>query len=140
MQHLTQLSDEEELFQSTVGQFAREQLAPYVGEMDEAGVFRKDLLQELFDLGLMSVDVPEEFGGQGGTFFQTILAIEELAKVDPSAAVIVDVQSTLCTSALQRWGTEEQTLRCLPRLARDRVGSYGLSEAGSGSDAFALAA
>ena len=108
--------------------------------MDQAGVFRKDLLQELFDLGLMSVDVPEEFGGQGGTFFQTILAIEELAKVDPSAAVIVDVQNTLCNSALRRWGTDEQKRRFLPKLGRDTVASYALSEAGSGSDAFALAA
>src|SRR5271154_4511500 len=97
---LTQLSDEEELFQSTVGQFARERLAPHVREMDQAGLFRKDLLQELFDLGLMSVEVPEEFGGQGGTFFQTILAIEELARVDPPAAVIVDVQNTLFHNAI----------------------------------------
>ena len=140
MQPLTQLSDEEELFQSTVGQFAREQLAPHVREMDEAGVFRKDLLQELFDLGLMAVDVPEEYGGQGGSFFQSILAIEELAKVDPSASVIVDVQNTLCNSALRRWGTDEQKRRFLPKLARDTVASYALSEAGSGSDAFALAA
>ncbi len=139
MQPLTQLSDEEELFQSTVGQFARERLAPHVREMDESGVFRKDLLQELFDLGLMAVDIPEEFGGQGGSFFQSILAIEELAKVDPSASVIVDVQNTLCNAALGRWGTDEQKQRFLPRLARDTVASYALSEAGSGSDAFALA-
>src|SRR6202049_2187423 len=140
MEPLTRLSDEEELFQSTVGQFARERLAPHVRQMDEAGVFRKDLLSELFDLGLMAVDVPEDYGGQGGSFFQTILAIEELAKVDPSASVIVDVHNTLCNSALQRWGTEEQKRRYLPRLARDMVGAYALSEAGSGSDAFALSA
>ena len=138
MQPLTRLSDEEELFRSTVGQFARERLAPHVRQMDESGVFRKDLLGELFDLGLMAVDVPEEFGGQGGAFFQTILAIEELAKVDPSAAVIVDVQNTLCNSAIKRWGTEEQKRRYLPKLAADTVASYALSEAGSGSDAFAL--
>ena len=140
MQPLTRLSDEEELFRSTVGQFARERLAPHVRQMDESGVFRKDLLGELFDLGLMAVDVPEEFGGQGGAFFQTILAIEELAKVDPSAAVIVDVQNTLCNSAIKCWGTEEQKRRYLPKLAADTVASYALSEAGSGSDAFALAA
>jgi len=140
MQPLTLLTDEEELFQSTVGQFARDRLAPHVRAMDESGVFRKDLLAELFELGLMAVDVPEVFGGQGGSFFQTILAIEELAKVDPSASVIVDVQNTLCNAAIQRWGTEEQKLRYLPRLGRDTVGSYALSEAGSGSDAFALAA
>jgi short-chain 2-methylacyl-CoA dehydrogenase len=140
MEPLTRLSDEEELFQSTVGQFARERLTPHVRQMDETGVFRKDLLGELFDLGLMAVDVPEDYGGQGGSFFQTILAIEELAKVDPSASVIVDVHNTLCNSALQRWGTEEQKRRYLPRLARDIVGAYALSEAGSGSDAFALSA
>jgi len=138
MEPLTRLSDEEELFQSTVGQFARERLAPHVRQMDETGVFRKDLLGELFDLGLMAVDVPEDYGGQGGSFFQTILAIEELAKVDPSASVIVDVHNTLCNSALQRWGTEQQKRLYLPRLARDMVGAYALSEAGSGSDAFAL--
>jgi len=140
MQPLTLLSDEEELFRSTVGQFARERLTPHIREMDDSGIFRKDLLGDLFELGLMAVDVPEEYGGQGGSFFQTILAIEELAKVDPSAAVIVDVQNTLCNSALQRWGTEAQKRNYLPRLARDMVGSYALSEAGSGSDAFALSA
>src|ERR1700704_2434216 len=139
MEPLTCLSDEEELFQSTVGQFARERLAPHVRQMDESGVFRKDLLSELFELGLMAVDVPEEFGGQGGSFFQTVLAIEELARVDPSASVIVDVQNTLCNSAIQRWGNEHQKRRYLPRLATDMVASYALSEAGSGSDAFALA-
>lgn len=139
MRPLTHLSDEEELFRSTVAQFAKERLAPHVRQMDEAGVFRKDLLDEFFELGLMAVDVPEEYGGQGGTFFQTVLAIEELAKVDPSASVIIDVQNTLCTSAIQRWGTPDQKRRFLPRLAKDTVASYALSEAGSGSDAFALA-
>ena len=140
MQPLTQLSDEEELFQSTVGQFARERLAPHVRQMDESGVFRKELLDELFELGLMAVDIPEEYGGQSGSFFQSILAIEELAKVDPAAAVIVDVQNTLCNAALQRWGSDDQKRRFLPRLARDTVGSYALSEAGAGSDAFAMSA
>ena len=140
MQPLTRLSDEEELFQTTVGQFARERLTPHVRQMDESGVFRKELLDELFDLGLMAVDIAEEYGGQGGSFFQSILAIEELAKVDPAAAVIVDVQNTLCNAALQRWGNDEQKRRFLPRLARDTVGSYALSEAGAGSDAFAMSA
>jgi short-chain 2-methylacyl-CoA dehydrogenase len=138
MQPLTQLSDEEELFQTTVGQFARERLAPHVRQMDESGVFRKELLDELFELGLMAVDIAEEYGGQSGSFFQSILAIEELAKVDPAAAVIVDVQNTLCNAALQRWGSDDQKRRFLPRLARDTVGSYALSEAGAGSDAFAM--
>jgi short-chain 2-methylacyl-CoA dehydrogenase len=140
MQPLTRLSDEEELFQTTVGQFARERLAPHVRQMDESGVFRKELLDELFELGLMAVDIAEEYGGQGGSFFQSILAIEELAKVDPAAAVIVDVQNTLCNAALQRWGSDDQKRRFLPRLARDTVGSYALSEAGAGSDAFAMSA
>ena len=135
---LTQLSEEESLFQSSVRQFSRERLAPHARAMDEAGVFRKDLLKELFDLGLMAIDVPEEYGGQGGYFFQSILAIEELAKVDPAASVIVDVQNTLFNNAILRWATEEQKHRWLPRSASDTVVSYALSEAGSGSDAFAL--
>jgi len=135
---LTQLSEEETLFQSSVRRFARERLAPQVRAMDEAGVFREDLLRELFELGLMAVEVPEEFGGQGGTFFQSILAIEELAMVDPSAAVIVDVQNTLFHNAILRWASTEQKRRWLPRAAKDTVASYALSEAGSGSDAFGL--
>jgi alkylation response protein AidB-like acyl-CoA dehydrogenase len=138
MTALTILSEEERLFQASVRKFSRERLAPHVREMDESGVFRKDLLKEFFGLGIMGVEVPEEFGGQGGTFFQTILVIEELAKVDPSASVIVDVQNTLCITALKGWANEEQKRRCLPRLAKDTVGAYALSEAGSGSDAFAL--
>ena len=136
---LTQLSEEERMFQSTVRKFARERIGPHVRAMDEAGVFRKEIIQECFDLGLMGIDIPEEYGGQGGYFFQSILAIEELAKVDPSAAVIVDVQNTLFNNALVRWATEEQKRKYFPRLAKDTVASYALSEAGSGSDAFALA-
>src|ERR1700733_12361783 len=135
---LTQLSEEERMFQSTVRRFARERIGPHVRSMDEAGVFRKDLLHECFKLGLMGIDVPEQYGGQGGYFFQSIIAIEELARVDPSAAVIVDVQNTLFNNALVRWASEEQKLRYLPRLGKDTVTSYALSEAGSGSDAFAL--
>jgi short-chain 2-methylacyl-CoA dehydrogenase len=136
---LTQLGEEERMFQSSVRRFAAERLAPHVRAMDDAGVFRKELLTELFDLGLMAVEVPEEYGGQGGSFFQAILAIEELAKVDPSASVIVDVQNTLFNNALLRWANEDQRRRWLPRAAKDAVASYALSEAGSGSDAFALA-
>jgi short-chain 2-methylacyl-CoA dehydrogenase len=136
---LTQLSEEERMFQSTVRKFARERIAPHVREMDDAGLFRKDLIKEFFELGLMAIDVPEEYGGQGGYFFQSILAIEELAKVDPSAAVIVDVQNTLFNNAIVRWASEEQKRKYLPRLGKDTVASYALSEAGSGSDAFALA-
>ncbi len=135
---LTQLNDEERMFQSVVRKFAREQISPHVRQMDEAGLFRKELIRQFFELGLMGIEIPEEDGGQAGTFFQSILAIEELAAVDPSAAVIVDVQNTLFINAILRWGTVEQTKRYLPRIASDTVGSYALSEAGSGSDAFAL--
>jgi short/branched chain acyl-CoA dehydrogenase len=136
---LTQLSEEEVMFQATVRRFAAERLAPHVRAMDDAGVFREELLKELFELGLMAVDVPEEYGGQGGTFFHSVIAIEELAKVDPSASVIVDVQNTLFNNALLRWANDEQRRRWLPRAAKDAIASYALSEAGSGSDAFALA-
>ncbi len=135
---LTRLNEEERMFQSVVRKFAREQIQPYVREMDEAGVFKKDLIRQFFDIGLMSIEIPEEHGGQGGTFFQSILAIEELAAVDPSAAVIVDVQNTLFINAILRWGTDEQKRRYLPRIATELLGSYALSESGSGSDAFAM--
>jgi butyryl-CoA dehydrogenase/short/branched chain acyl-CoA dehydrogenase len=135
---LTILSEEERLFQQSVRRFARERLAPHVREMDEAGHFRDDLLRELFELGLMGIDVPEEFGGQAGTFFQSILAIEEIAKVDPAVSVIVDVQNTLVNNALERWANDEQKKRYLPKLATGMTGAYALSEAQSGSDAFAL--
>lgn len=135
---MTQLNEEERMFQSSVRRFARERLLPRVRAMDEAGVFDKSLIDELFQLGLMSIEIPEDYGGQGGTFFQSVLAIEELAKVDPSASVIVDVQNTLFANAILRWGSAEQKRRWLPRVARDTVTSYALSEAGSGSDAFAL--
>lgn len=136
---LTVLSEEEKLFQSTVRRFAREQIGPYVREMDEAGVFRKDIIRQFFELGLMGIEIPEEFGGQGGNFFQSVLAVEELSAVDPSAGVIVDVQNTIVNNAIIRWANADQKKRYLPRLAADTVASYALSEAGSGSDAFALA-
>lgn len=126
------------MFQASVREFARKEIAPYVREMDDAAVFRKDILKKFFEMGLMGIDIPEEYGGQGGHFFQSILAIEEIAAVDPSAGVIVDVQNTLVTNAVQRWASEEQKRHYLPKLATDTVGSYALSEAGSGSDAFAL--
>src|SRR5216110_2803502 len=135
---LTALTEDEKLFQSIVRRFARERVRPYVREMDEAGQFRKDIIQQFFEMGLMGIEIPEEFGGQGGTFFQAILAVEELSAVDPSAGVIVDVQNTICNNALLRWATPEQKAKYLPRLATDMVASYALSEAGSGSDAFAM--
>jgi len=136
---LTVLSEEEKMFQDTVRRFARERIGPYVREMDEAGLFRKELLREMFELGLMGIEIPEEHGGQGGTFFQAVLAVEALASVDPSAAVIVDVQNTIANNILLRWGNQELKQRYLPKLAGDTVASFALSEAGSGSDAFALA-
>jgi short-chain 2-methylacyl-CoA dehydrogenase len=135
---LTLLSEEERMFQSSVRRFAREQIGPYVREMDETSAFRKDILAKLFDMGLMGIEVPEEYGGQGGSFFQAVLAVEELAAVDPSASVVVDVQNTLVNNAIIRWANTEQKRRYLPKLAEGTVGSYALSEAGSGSDAFAL--
>src|SRR5579859_6400856 len=107
--------------------------------MDEAGVFRKDIIQQFFELGLMGIEIPEEYGGQGGSFFQCVMAVEELSAVDPSAGVIVDVQNTIVNNAIMRWANAEQKQRYLPRLASDTVSSYALSEAGSGSDAFAMA-
>ena len=137
---LTALTEEEKLFQATVRKFAREEIRPHVREMDEAGVFRKDLLEQLFAMGLMAIEIPEEYGGQGGTFFQAILAVEELSAVEPSAGVIADVQNTICNNAILRWADAAQKARYLPRLAENTVASYALSEAGAGSDAFALAA
>lgn len=137
---LTVLSEEEQLFQTTVRRFAREQIAPWVREMDAAGVFRKEIIRDFFSLGLTGIEIPEEYGGQGGNLFLSVLAVEELSAVDPSAGVIVDVQNTLVNNALLRWGTPAQKQRYLPRLAADTLGAYALSEAGSGSDALSMAA
>lgn len=135
---LTVLGEDDRLFQAALRRFAREQIAPHVRAMDEDGIFRRDLIEQFFALGLMGIEIPEELGGQGGTFFQAVLAVEELAMVDPAAAVIVDVQNTLVNNALLRFASDAQKKRFLPRLAKDTVGAYALSEAGSGSDAFAL--
>src|SRR5229473_374975 len=139
VQPLTALNEEEKLFQSTVRRFARDEIGPHVREMDEAGVFRKDIIRQFFELGLMGIEIPEEYGGQAGTFFQCVMAVEELSAVDPSAGVIVDVQNTIVNNAILRWANADQKKRYLPRLAADTVSSYALSEAGSGSDAFAMA-
>jgi alkylation response protein AidB-like acyl-CoA dehydrogenase len=139
MGSLTQLSEDEKLFRQTVRKFAKEQIAPHVRAMDEAGQFSKDILRQFFELGLMGIEIPEEYGGQGGDFFQCVLAVEELSAVDPSAGVIVDVQNTIVINAILRWASDAQKRSYLPKLAADTVGAYALSEAGSGSDAFALA-
>jgi alkylation response protein AidB-like acyl-CoA dehydrogenase len=137
---LTQLSDEERLFRDSVLDFARKRVAPRAASMDEKGAIDRELLAPLFELGLMGIEVPEVYGGSGASFFSAILAVEALATVDPSISVLVDVQNTLVANALLRWATDAQKEQYLPRLSRDWVGSYALSEAGSGSDAFALAA
>jgi alkylation response protein AidB-like acyl-CoA dehydrogenase len=135
---LTSLTDDEILFRDNIRQFADDKIRPLVKEMDEKGIFEKDLLHEFFQLGLMGIEIPEQFGGGGAKFFEAILAVEELSRVDASAGVIVDVQNTLVNNALLRWGNPEQKKRYLPKMAADTVGAYALSEAGSGSDAFAL--
>lgn len=135
---LTQLSEDEALFCETVRRFAQEQIAPMVRRMDEEQKMDAALVKSLFELGLMGIAVPEEFGGSGGTFFDSVLAVQAISAVDPAVGVLVDVQNTLVAAALARWGTEEQKKKYLARLAADTVGAYALSEAGSGSDAFAL--
>ena len=135
---LTQLSDEESLFFSTVRRFAEETIAPQVQSMDSEQQFATGLVKQLFDLGLMGIEIPEALGGAGGTFFDAVLAIEAISTVDPAVAVLVDVHNTLVVNALRRWATPAQQQQWLPRLASDAVGAYALSEAGSGSDAFAL--
>ena len=135
---ITVLTDDEILFRDNIRQFADEKIRPLVKEMDEKGVFDKGLLHEFFQLGLMGIEIPEQYGGGGGRFFEAILAVEEFSRVDASAGVVVDVQNTLVNNALLRWGNDEQKKRYLPRMAADLLGAYALSEAGSGSDAFAL--
>jgi alkylation response protein AidB-like acyl-CoA dehydrogenase len=135
---LTTLTDDEILFRDNIRQFADDKIRPLVKEMDEKGVFNKDLVAEFFQLGIMGIEIPEQFGGGGAKFFEAILAVEELSRVDASAGVVVDVQNTLVNNALLRYGNPEQKKRYLPKMASDTVGAYALSEAGSGSDAFAL--
>lgn len=137
---LTHLSEDEQLFRSTVRDFARETIGPLVRQMDEEQHFAADLVPQLFSLGLMGIEIPADLGGSGGTFFEAILAVEEISAIDPSVGVLVDVQNTLCVNAFLRWGTEELKRKYLPRMAANTVAAYALSEAGSGSDAFALQA
>jgi len=136
---LTTLSEDERMFQEAVRDFATSEIAPKIMEMDEAQQMDRGIIDQLFELGLMGIEVPEEFGGTGADFFTAVLIVEELSKVDPSIGVLVDVQNTLVINALLRWANDEQKARYLPKLAADTVGAYALSEAGSGSDAFALA-
>src|SRR5437868_12992375 len=135
---LTSLTEDEVLFRDNVRQLAEEKLRPLVREMDEKQVFDHGLIRQFFELGLMGIEIPENYGGGAGTFFEAILAVEEISRLDPSAGVLVDVQNTLVNNALLRWGNEEQKRRYLPKMAQNTVGAYALSEAGSGSDAFAM--
>jgi short-chain 2-methylacyl-CoA dehydrogenase len=136
---LTILSEEEQMFQQSVRDFAVEKIRPLVHQMDRDAAMNKELLASFFDLGIMGVEVPEQFGGAGSSFFNAVLVVEELSHVDAACAVLVDVQNTLVNNAILRWGSDGQKSKYLPLLARDMVGAYALSEAESGSDAFALA-
>ena len=135
---LTQLSEEENLFYSTVRQFAEDNIAPLVRSMDEEQQIAPGLVKKIFELGIMAIEIPEEMGGAAGNFFESVLAIEAISTVDPAVAVLVDVHNTLVINALRRWATDAQQRKWLPKLASGTVGAYALSEAGSGSDAFAL--
>jgi butyryl-CoA dehydrogenase/short/branched chain acyl-CoA dehydrogenase len=132
------LTEDEQLFRDNIRKFAEESIGPLVKEMDEKGVMDHSLVEQFHQLGLMGIEIPEQYGGGGGSFFEAILTVEELSRVDPSVGVLVDVQNTLVNNALIRWGNEEQKKKYLPKMCNEWVGSYALSEAGAGSDAFAL--
>lgn len=136
---LSDLTEQERMFQEAVRDFAEAEIAPKVLEMDRSAQMDLSLLPQLFEMGLMGIEIPERYGGTGADFFTSILVVEELSRVDPAVSVLVDVQNTLVINALLRWADDDQKSRYLPQLASDVVGAYALSEAGSGSDAFALA-
>ncbi len=138
MEALSTLGEDESLFVESLGEFAEREIRPHVREMDAAGALRRDVVDKLFEFGLMGIEVPEELGGSSGTFFEAVLAVQVLSRVDPSVAVVVDVQNTLVINALLRWASAEQKSRFLPGACREVVCSYALSEADSGSDAFAM--
>jgi alkylation response protein AidB-like acyl-CoA dehydrogenase len=137
-QPLTVLAEDEAILRDSVREFAEAHVRPIVREMDEHAKIPRELVNRLFELGVMGIEIPESYGGSGGTFFHAVLAVEELSRIDPSIGVLVDVQNTLVINALLRWGSDDIKRRFLPRLASSVVGAYALSEAGSGSDAFAL--
>jgi alkylation response protein AidB-like acyl-CoA dehydrogenase len=138
VQPLTVLAEDEAIFRDSVREFAEAQVRPLVREMDEHARIPRALVDKLFDLGVMAIEIPETYGGAGASFFHAVLAVEELSRVDPSVGVLVDVQNTLVVNAFLRWGNEDLKRRYLTQMASDTVGAYALSEAGSGSDAFAL--
>jgi butyryl-CoA dehydrogenase/short/branched chain acyl-CoA dehydrogenase len=136
---LTVLTEDEQLFRGSCRAFAEQRIKPLVRKMDEVAKLDSSIFAELFEMGLMGIHIPEEFGGAGGSFFMSVIAVEEISRVDASFGVFVDVQNTLVNNAVMRWGSAEQKKTHLPKLASERIGAYALSEAGSGSDAFALA-
>jgi alkylation response protein AidB-like acyl-CoA dehydrogenase len=138
-QPLTTLSEDERLFRDSVYEFADREIRPLVREMDDHAKIQPALIEKLFDLGVMGIEIPDTYGGGGATFFHSVLAVEALSRIDPSIGVLVDVQNTLVINALLRWGSDEVKRRYLPKMAADTIGAYALSEAGSGSDAFAMA-
>ncbi len=138
MQPLTTLAEDERLLRDSVYQFADKEIRPLVREMDEHAKFAPALIDKLFALGVMGIEIPDSYGGGGASFFHSVLAVEALSRVDPSIGVMVDVQNTLVINALLRWGNDEIKARFLPKMATSLIGAYALSEAGSGSDAFAL--
>jgi alkylation response protein AidB-like acyl-CoA dehydrogenase len=139
MQPLTTLTDDERLLKDSVYEFADREIRPLVREMDEHAKIEPALIKKLFDLGVMGIEIPDAYGGGGASFFHAALAVEALSRVDPSIGVLVDVQNTLVVNAFLRWGTDDQKTRYLTKMAADTIGAYALSEAGSGSDAFAMA-
>src|SRR5919107_1024470 len=136
---LTSYTEDEQMFRASVREFAEGEIRPRVEEMDEHAKMAPEVIRQLFELGLMGVETPEEHGGTGASFFMAIIGVEELSRVDPSVGVLMDVQNTLVNNAFIRYASPEQKKKYLPRLASNTVGAYALSEAGSGSDAFALA-
>jgi butyryl-CoA dehydrogenase/short/branched chain acyl-CoA dehydrogenase len=138
VQPLTVIEEEEEIFRKTVRDFADQEVAPRAARMDAAGQYEPDLIPKLFDLGVMAIETPEQWGGAGASFFLSILAVEEVSRADASVGVLVDVQNTLVANAILRWGSDALKARYLTRMASGKIASYALSEAGSGSDAFAL--
>lgn len=135
---LTQLSEDELAFQSAIREFAENEIKPHVVEMDEKAEMRSDIVQKLFEMGLMGIETPERYGGAGASFTMACIAVEEIAKVDGSVSVLCDVQNTLVTNAILKWANESQKEKYLPKMAKEWVGAYALSESSSGSDAFAL--
>ena len=135
---LTRLTEDEAIFRDSVYEFADKEVRPLVREMDDHAKIPRTLIDQLFELGIMGIEIPESYGGAGASFFHAVLAVEALSRVDPSIGVLVDVQNTLVINAFVRWGNGDIKQRYLPKLAAGTVGAYCLSEAGSGSDAFAL--